>query len=87
VSVLVLHFYTSDQVRIENWADGLASTTPDLWFWELDTVHSYPPGLVIEGQPNLTPIFDVLLGFEKPEGLSRFLSRNDWRADYDAICA
>lgn len=86
MSGLILRFYTSDRRRIENWVGGLVDQSPEIIAWDLDLARASRHGLVIEGQSEMTPVFDALLVFPSPEDLSIFLSRQNWRADYAAVC-
>lgn len=86
MSGLVLRFYTADRRRIENWVDGLVEKTPEIRAWVFDLARASRHGIVIEGQPEMTPVYDALLVFVEPQDLSTFLSRQDWRTEYAAVC-
>jgi hypothetical protein len=85
--VVAVRFYTADQAQIESWAQRVAERTPKLWYWELALSRNYANAVVVEGQPTLTSIFDVILGFKNSQDVNEFLSGLDWRRDYDNVCA
>lgn len=85
MSVASFAFYTVDLNRITDWAEETRRSNPEVKWWDLALGNA--PGVVVCGQPALTPVYFVYLGFTTPQDLLGFMDREDWRADYERCCA